>query len=241
VYDLSPHLHLVGGLYEGFRAPNLDDLTADNTVLQTGQDSPSLNVQPEHAITYEVGFKVDTPRLRLQAVEFWTRIGDNILREEIPPGSGNFIRQNFDVYINGTELTGEYLFEGGWSAYGNFWYIFGKDLDRQEPLSRTPPTQGIAGLRWRHPCNRSWFDAYTWLVRRQDRYAAQALNDSRFPAGGTPGYGTLNLRAGTALGDCDNHRLSLTLENITDKAYRVLGSGVDGPGFNAILGYELLR
>jgi hypothetical protein len=32
--------------------------------------------------------------------------------------------------------------------------------------------------------------------------------------------------------------VSLVLENITNQYYRVLGSGVDGTGFNAILGYE---
>jgi hemoglobin/transferrin/lactoferrin receptor protein len=239
VYEINPYLNFVGGVSEGFRAPNLDDLTADNTVLQTGQDSPSLNVQPEHSINYEVGLKIETPRLRMQVVEFWTDLDNNIQRQNV--GGNNFVRANFDSYINGTELTGEYLFEGGWSAYGNFWYIYGRDKVRQEPISRIPPTQGIAGLRWRDECHRSWFDVYTWLVRRQDRYAAQNLTDSRFPVGGTPGYGTLNLRTGTTLGRCDNHRLSLTLENITDKAYRVFGSGVDGPGFNAILGYEHLR
>jgi hypothetical protein len=29
------------------------------------------------------------------------------------------------------------------------------------------------------------------------------------------------------------------LENLTDKYYRVLGSGVDGTGFNAVFGYQL--
>lgn len=236
VYEIDPMLHLVGTVSEGFRAPNLDDLTADNTVLQNSQDIPSLNVRPEQSITYEVGFKVDTPRLRLQVFEYWIDLGDNILRE--PVGGGDNIRANFDSYINGTELTAEYLLGDGWSTYGNFAYTYGRDLVRGEPLSRIPPTQGVVGLRWRDECRRTYCDLFTWLVRRQDRYAAQDMTDARFPVGGTPGFGTLNLRMGTRLGRCENHRLSFTLENITDKAYRVLGSGVDGPGFNFIAGYE---
>jgi outer membrane receptor protein involved in Fe transport len=255
VYEVSPVLNLVGNVSEGYRAPNLDDLTADNPVLQNAQDLPSLDVQPEHAITYEIGIKLDTPRFRLQVFEFWTDLEDSIQRQAVDPlgnpvpnvvgpngtlipGSSNFIRDNFDAYVNGTELAGEYLLEDGWSAYGNFWYTLGEDLERQEPLSRIPPTQGILGLRWRDECSRNWFDVYTWLVRRQDRYAVQNNIDSRFPVGGTPGYGTLNIRMGTSWGPCYQHRVSLGLENITDKAYRVLGSGVDGPGFNAVLGYE---
>jgi outer membrane receptor protein involved in Fe transport len=79
------------------------------------------------------------------------------------------------------------------------------------------------------------------MVRHQDRYAAQNNTDARFPLGGTPGYTTLNLRFGQTFGACDQHTLSLGLENLADRAYRVLGSGVDGPGFNAVLGYTYTR
>lgn len=258
VYEVTPMLHLVGDVSEGFRAPNLDDLTADNPVLQNAQDLPSLDVQPERARTYEVGLKLDAPRLRLQVCEYWTDLQNNILRQAVDaqgnpvpnvvgpygtliPGSSNFIRDNFDSYLNGTELAAEYLLPDGWSVYGNFWYTYGQDLERDEPLSRIPPTQGYLGVRWRDACRRQWLDVYTWLVARQDRYSAQNNIDARFPVGGTPGYATLNLRMGTTLGCCDQHRLSLNLENITDTYYRVLGSGVDGPGFNAVFGYEWSR
>jgi hemoglobin/transferrin/lactoferrin receptor protein len=258
IYEIDPMLHLVGSVSEGYRAPNLDDLTADNPVLQNAQDVPSLDVQPEHAVTYEIGLKLNSPRLRMQVFEFWTDLEDAILRQAVNaagvpvpnvigpngvpvPGSNSFIRDNFDSYINGTELAGEYLLSSGWSAYGNFWYTYGQDLERNEPYSRIPPTQGILGLRSREERGRQWLDLYTALVRHQDRYAAQNNIDARFPLGGTPGYGTLNLRLGTTFGRQARHRISVSLENITDRAYRVLGSGVDGPGFNAIFGYEFLQ
>lgn len=258
VYEIDPMLHLVGNISEGYRAPNLDDLTADNPIQQSARDLPSLDVQPERARTYEIGLKLDTPRLRVQVVEYWTDLENNILRQAVDangnpvpnvigpygtlvPGSSNFIRANFDSYVNGTELAGEYLLPDGWSVYGNFWYTYGQDLVRDEPLSRIPPTQGTLGFRWREENHRKWLDVYTWLVARQDRYNPQNNTDSRFPVGGTPGYATFNVRAGTSLGRWHQHRLSLGLENITNTAYRVLGSGVDGPGFNAILGYEWIR
>ena len=49
-----------------------------------------------------------------------------------------------------------------------------------------------------------------------------AATDSRFYVNGvfaTPGYATLNARVGTMFGHCDQHRVSLSLENITDKYY----------------------
>jgi hypothetical protein len=36
------------------------------------------------------------------------------------PGSSNFVRSNFDSYLNGTELSAEYLLPDGWSLYGNY-------------------------------------------------------------------------------------------------------------------------
>ena len=257
-YLITPELQLVGNVSEGFRAPNLDDLTADNTVHQASRDIPSLNVRPEHSRTYEVGFKLDTPRLRGQVFQFWNDFQDKIQRQAVDaagnpvpdvigpngtiiPGSSNFIRINSDAYIYGTEMYGEYLLPDGWSLYGNLWYTYGVDVGRHQPLSRIPPAQGILGLRWRESDGSRWFDVYSWLVHRQDRYAPENNTDARFPLGGTPGYATLNMRLGTRLGRRGDHRLSMTLENMTDKLYRVLGSGIDGPGFNAILGWSWIR
>ena len=108
---------------------------------------------------------------------------------------------------------------------------------------RIPPTQGVLGLRWRDEERRTYADLFTWMVADfdLDRYTPGNLTDARFPAGGQPGYATLNLRPGHTFGEFENHRVSLSLENITDKYYRVVGSGVDGAGFNAILGYEFLQ
>lgn len=52
----------------------------------------------------------------------------------------------------------------------------------------------------------------------------------------TPGYGTLNLRGGYRLGE--RSEVTVILENVTDRNYRVHGSGVDGPGFNLQVGYS---
>lgn len=241
-YKLTDQWNLVGGYYEGYRAPTVDDLTASKTFQQNQQSNPqlgSLGVQPEHSYTYEIGTKFNGERLRVQIYEWWMTIDDYINRDI--DGAGNVFLGNHEAYLNGTEIAGEYLLDGGWSLYGNFAYTYGQDLTSSVPFSRIPPTQGILGMRWRDLSLLSYFDVYTWLVNRQDRYNPANLTDSRFPVGGTDGYATLNIRCGTTLGECCNHRVSLILENVTDEYYRVLGSGVDGTGFNAILGYEFVQ
>ena len=70
---------------------------------------------------------------------------------------------------------------------------------------------------------------------RQDRLNFQDLSDSRIPNDGTPGYATFNLRLGTMISEREH--VSLELENLFDKDYRVHGSGVDGAGFSANIRY----
>ena len=240
VYELRPCLHIVGSISEGFRAPNLDDLMANNpNVLQQGQSVPSLGLAPETSRNYEVGLKSNFDRLRTQAFVYWMDIENNIVSINAAPNT--FASANQDSFVQGAELDGELLLADGWALYGNVWYTYGVNNVTNSPLSRIPPTQGIVGVRWRESQLRSYFDIYTWLVRRQDRLEqVRDITDERIPIGGTPGYGTLNLRLGHSLGDCDNHRLSLSLENIPDQPYLVHGSGVFGTGFTARFGYSVV-
>lgn len=67
--------------------------------------------------------------------------------------------------------------------------------------------------------------------------AVRDVTDERIPIGGTPGFAILNMWCGRNFGDCDQHRLSLSLENITDQPYQIRGSGVPGTGFTARFGY----
>jgi hemoglobin/transferrin/lactoferrin receptor protein len=58
----------------------------------------------------------------------------------------------------------------------------------------------------------------------------------RIPPMGTPGYELLDLRAGWNI----NKHLSLSgaIENITDRNYRIHGSGTNSPGRNFIAALE---
>ncbi len=237
-YLLNRQWSLVGGYYEGFRAPTIDDLTANKVSLQNNQSVPrlgDLEIRPEQSQTYEIGTKYDDGIFRAQVIEFWTNFDSYITREDI---NNVAFLSNAPAYLNGTEVYSQVVLDRNWSAYGNFAYTYGRLRSNDQPLPRVPPVQGTIGLRWDDLRRKSYFDIYTWLVDRADRYNQFNLSDVRFIPGGTPGYGTLNLRVGRTFGDRDQHRLNLSLENLTDKYYRVLGSGVDGTGFNAIMGYE---
>ena len=238
-YQLKDELMLVGSISEGFRSPNLDDLVSNNdNVQQSAADTPSVDLLPETSLSYEVALRKETDDLRWQATTYWMDIENMILRT--PAGTDGtsvlFSRSNRDSKINGVEFYGEKRVDDNWSMYGNFSYILGLDEVLNEPLSRIPPTQGILGLRWRNSDKYEYLDFFAWMVRRQDRLNFQDITDSRIPAGGTPGYATFNIRYGTMIRE--SQRLSIELENLLDKAYRVHGSGVDGSGFSANVQYS---
>lgn len=236
VYELANDVLLVGSISEGFRAPNLDELTANNpNVLQQGRDLPSLGLVPETSVSYEVGIKTDGQRLRTQTFVYWLDLENNIV--PISAGPDQFQRGNQDSIVQGAEFDGEYWLRRGWSLFGNVTYTYGRNEVTGGALSRIPPTQGIIGLRWRDPCATRYASVYAWLVRDQDRLdPVRDFGDERIPDGGTPGFHTLHARFGQHFGDANQYRLSLNLDNITDQPYLVHGSGVFGTGFSAKIG-----
>jgi outer membrane receptor protein involved in Fe transport len=51
-----------------------------------------------------------------------------------------------------------------------------------------------------------------------------------------PGYATLNVRGGFRLGE--HSSVTAILENVFDRNYRTMGSGIDAPGINAMIRYS---
>lgn len=81
------------------------------------------------------------------------------------------------------------------------------------------------------------------MTEAQNRYNPVNLTDSRFWVNGfpaTPGYGTLTSAAALRWASASNIA-SVWCWKTSPTSTTVLGSGVNGTGFNAILGYEWLR
>jgi hemoglobin/transferrin/lactoferrin receptor protein len=106
---------------------------------------------------------------------------------------------------------------------------------KREPLTRLMPTTTQVGLRWDHPNKRLWAETSCTFTDRADRLSSGDMADTqRVPPGGTPGYTVLDIRAGWKV----NESLDVwsAVENVTDRDYRIHGSGVNEPGTNFKLG-----
>jgi outer membrane receptor protein involved in Fe transport len=132
-----------------------------------------------------------------------------------------------DAYIYGIEMDAQVFLAQDWSVFGNLSWSYGQNETDDEPVSRIPPGRLVLGARWEAPGSPWWIEPMAEYSADQDRLSARDMSDPRIPPGGTPDYTLLNLRGGWK----DRvQSIDVALNNLTDRAYKVHGSGIYGPG-----------
>ena len=250
LYELTPETtNLFGGISQGFRAPNLSDLTRFDSARSNEFELPAPDLDPEYYTNFELGVKTRDNSWSSQVVLFHTLIRDKILR--FPTGNTNasgereITKDNVgNGSVEGIELGLAYRMTEQWSTFGNATYLHGKQSTyptsapvlEDEYLDRLMPFTAQVGLRWEDMSNELWVEGLIAHAARGDRLSTRDVNDStRIPAGGTPAFTTLDLRLGWQV--LPNANLHLGLENLTDKDYRIHGSGLNRPGRNLTVGF----
>lgn len=249
--DEAKHWTVYSGVSQGFRAPNLSDLTRFDIARSGEQEIPAFGLKPESFLSPEVGVKLAYERFAAEVAYFYTFMDELIVR--VPTGAttanGDLIvnkENSGQGYVHGVELSGSVKLHRDWSVWANFTWMRGEldapavagGEDVTEPVSRLMPTTVNAGLRWTHPKGRVWTEFATTFAEKQDRLASNDIRDTqRIPVGGTPGYGVYHLRVGYR--PCPKATISAALENLTNEDYRIHGSGVNEPGRNFVLTAEL--
>ncbi|NUQ35354.1 MAG: TonB-dependent receptor [Planctomycetaceae bacterium] len=247
----------------GFRAPNLDDLSA-NKATGAGNEIPNPDLEPEELIGIQAGAKV----------RFENEIAGSAAPERFSGDAYYFEHLMFDaivktptifdgaavVQLNNTNrarirgweasatwyvgpelawfgLSPEYIFTPGDSlaVWANATWTRGDDLSAKMPFSRIPPFIANAGMRY--DIGGVYIEPSMQLMDKQDRYAPANNGDVRFAQPHTPGFTIYNLAAGWRPNEHWSFRMAIN--NITDKNYQILGSGVFGSGTDARLSAEL--
>jgi len=245
-YEIKPEeLVVFGGVSQGFRAPNLTDLTGNISSNATDVEVASPGLEPEYYTAFEVGFKGQGENYGWQASYYYTFIEDQIVRF----GTGNpneFTRGNIgDGYVNGIELDGTYKPTRETTLFANaFWQLGEVDTIPvaggpvvAQYIERNPPITVNLGAKYDVPDSPLWLYGIVTAASDADYVTTRDAGDTqRVPPGGTPGYVTLNLGGGWKFSE--NLELTVTLENITNEDYRVHGSGVNAAGFGAIVSLD---
>jgi outer membrane receptor protein involved in Fe transport len=233
---------IYGGVSQGFRAPNLSDLTRLDSARSNEIEVPSPGLDPENTVSFELGARGAAGPVRGAASVYYTILDDLIQRTptgEVIDGDEVVTKSNIgDGFVQGIELTAEWDFADDFTLFGSGGTITGKadtyptsEREKErEYLDRLPPLSGLVGVRYANS------DGYLVggrlrMADKADRLSTRDRSDTqRIPPGGTPGYAVVDLFATVPV--CESVILGCGLENVFDKDYRVHGSGQNEPGRN---------
>ncbi len=230
---------------QGFRAPNLSDLTRLDVARSGELETPSPDLDPERYLAYEIGAKSRTGRLTSQVAYYYTVIDGMIVRAP----TGVMIDETMEVtkknagdgHVQGVEVSESLRLTDQWSVWGLACWMDGEvdaypksaDVQERDTISRLMPLTGQLGARWQTPAGRYWCEVVGDAAEKADKLSADDKRDTqRIPPGGTPGYVVCTLRTGATL--FDGLDTTLALENVMDEDYRIHGSGVNEPGRNLV-------
>lgn len=244
-YELAEKWYLFSGVSQGFRAPNLSDLSRLGGARTGEVEVPSPGLDTEEFVSYEVGLRHRGDRWGGEIAYFYTDISDMITRA--PTGEvldGEFVvtkRNGRDGHVQGVEanfywlpieplrLSADFAWQEGRLTH----FPTSQPIAVEEPLSRTLPTTARLKARWTIAESRYWIEGEVVHAEKQDQLAASDMRDTdRIPPGGTPGYTIAHLRGQWQARD--GLTLTVAIENLFDEDYRIHGSGVNAAGRNFV-------
>lgn len=238
-----------GGLSQGFRAPNLSDLTRLDAARSDEIETPVDDLDPERFTSAELGARYDDGRRSAEIAGYYTWIEDLIVRAptgEVVDELREVTKKNAGKgYVAGVELTLGWQVAEDWHLrLSGSWmdgevdaYPTSDPVAVRDYISRLMPLTGQAAVRWQPAGQAYWLEAVVDAAEKATRLSADDERDGqRIPPGGTPGYAVLTLRGGATM--LDDLQLTVALENVADEDYRIHGSGVNEPGRNLVVQAE---
>lgn len=238
------------GLSQGFRAPNLSDLTRLDFARSDEIETPVDDLDPEKFLTAEIGWRRIAADWSAGFAYYHTWIDDLIVRAPTGETIDDLVevtKRNAGAgHVQGIELTARVNLTEDWQArvMGTWMEGRAKTYPTSDPvrveddLSRVMPLTSRIALRWQPAGKQYWVEGVIDAADKADRLSADDARDTqRIPPGGTPGYVVGALRGGVQATDALS--VMLALENITDEDYRIHGSGVNEPGRQLVVSAQV--
>lgn len=236
-YRLNPSHRLSAGVYSGFRAPNVDDMSKFGPVETTVYEIPSAGLAPEKSLTTEIVWKSRFRNFSSGLSLYHTSL-TNLIDRVAVIYNGEDSLENRRIYqkqnvgkaeVNGMEAEVAYRIKG-WVISGNVAYTHGANLTKKEPMRRIPPVFGQMAIQYNH--RSGVWSRLEWVsAGNQSRLAKGDKSDSRISArlidGVMPGWDVLTIHAGYQY---KAFSLYLSGINLANSPYRIYASGVDGVG-----------
>jgi len=236
--DEDNHYKVFLGANQGWRAPTLVDLSGNALALSGILQTPSPTIAPEKFVTYESGIGYSAKSLDAVLTVFRTNLDDSINK----PTSAAVPADNRSYgYTQGISFKSDYAVTSDLKTFiGLAWtegyltsYDAGSKTYIKDTISKVNPITGNLGLHY-SILPSVFVEGTARFVGPQERLAASDLTDTtRIPVGGSRGYSLYGIRVGWA--PIKSLILTGAVDNLLDKDYRSIGSGINGLGRNFVI------
>ncbi|MDH3305017.1 MAG: TonB-dependent receptor [Gammaproteobacteria bacterium] len=241
IFDATPRWQVLTNLGLGFRAPNVFDLGTLGNRPGNRFNVPNTTLGSERVVQADVGVRHRSERVAFDLMVYALRYDDRITSV----GTGDLRSDGRDIVqsvnaaeslIRGVEAGLDVRPSDDISIRAVLNYTWGEQQvagDATEPAGRIPPFNGSVILSYDAGGD---YRLESWLrfAGDQERLSARDIGDSRIDPQGTPGWAVIGARIEKSF--AGDWLLSVSLDNLLDKRYRVHGSGLDAPGRNLIVG-----
>jgi len=235
IIDIIEGTQFIANLGFGFRAPNVFDLGTLGERPGNRFNIPAPGLESEHITQFDAGIRHRADSWNVDLVFFTLHYTDRIasvLTGDITP-DGRDVTQSQNVEsadIHGIEASAHWSLSPSVSADVVVNYLRGEQADvtgTKVFADRIPPLNGSLSLRY------DWTDSFTIepylrFAASQERLSPRDVRDVRINPNGTSGWLTANLSVTWQYSDVA--RISFNIENLSDRQYRVHGSGIDAVG-----------
>ena len=246
VYNPSASMRVAFHLSSGFRTPNIDDAARvfESSTSQRRLILPNPNIRPERTYNTDLNWilRIDD-RIRFEGAFFYTLYRHAIALAPYQLNGSDSVDYNgvrAAVFANQNARNGYLLGVQGriFIQLGANWstdHTITQSKGRYKlttgfiPLDHIPPVFGRSGIQYR----RKRFESEAFLLyngwKRLKDYNLDGEDNLQYATpDGMPGWMTLNFRVQVDVSK--QIRIQGSLENLTDRNYRVFASGLSAPG-----------
>lgn len=216
-YRPSKSFSLMANVANSFRGTDLFS-KYHFTAVGAGFLVPNPDLDPERGVFYELGTKFNSGNFSAEANFFQNHLSNLFVPVDLEfNGSPSIQFRNVgEATITGLEWNTRLKFGTLSHAFFSGAFIKGDNDVTGGSLPQIPATQMWLGVNYRDANNKFYIQPEMMLVSEQSNIAPNEVL--------TPGYGILNIKAGFNLGNISstlpNAQLTLSITNLTDKAYR---------------------
>ena len=241
IFDATRRWQILANFGLGFRAPNVFDLGTLGNRPGNRFNIPNTTLDSERVLQADIGVRHRSDQVVFDLMIYALRYEDRITSV----GTGDVTADGREIVqginaaessIRGLEAGLDIRFSDNISARAVFNYAWGEQKvsgDVTEPAGRIPPFNGDVVLSYDVGGDYR-LDGWLRFAGDQDRLSARDASDVRIDPEGTPGWIVIGGRVQKPF--AQDWLLSVSLDNLLDKRYRVHGSGLDAAGRNLSIG-----